>query len=121
MRKQLKLEICPRCLHYISDILFPYRSPSPRPRPDPTQHPEMDPKRTRNGAETEPNGAKRSRNGAKRSRNGPKSSPLGWDGRGGLSGWRGVGVVREKENHYITCSNELIMVSILVTSSCVRT
>ena len=26
----------------------------------------------------------------------PKSSPLGWDGRGGLSGWRGVGVVKEK-------------------------
>ena len=41
---------------------------------------ETDPKRTRNGPETEPNGAKRSRNGAKRSRNGPKSSFSGWDG-----------------------------------------
>ena len=29
-----------------SDILFPYRSPSPRPHPDPTQHPETDPKRS---------------------------------------------------------------------------
>ena len=40
-----------------SDILFPYRSPSPRPHPDPTQHPETDPKRSRNGAkrsQTEP-------------------------------------------------------------------
>ena len=54
---------------YTSDILFPYRSPSPRPHPDPTQHPEADPKQTRNRAETEPNGAKSSRNGAKRSRN----------------------------------------------------
>ena len=38
-------------------ILFPYRSPSPRPHHDPTQHPETDPKRTRNRPETEPNGA----------------------------------------------------------------
>ena len=75
-----------------SDILFPYRSPSPRPHPDPTQHPEADPKRTQNRPETEPNGAKRSRNGAKRSRNGPKSSFSGWDGRGvcrGRGGWGG--------------------------------
>ena len=58
--------------HKASDILFPYRSPSPRPRPDPTQHPETDPKRNRNGAETAPNGAKRSRtepNGAETDRN----------------------------------------------------
>ena len=46
-----------------SDILFLYRSPSPRPHPDPTQHPEKNPKRTRNRPETEPNGAKRSQNG----------------------------------------------------------
>ena len=63
----------------VSDILFPYRSPSPRPHPrphpDPTQHPETDPKQTRNGA-------KRTRNGAQQSRNGPKSSPFGWDSRG---------------------------------------
>ena len=32
------------------------RSPSPRPRPDPTQHPETDPKRTRNGAKWSRNG-----------------------------------------------------------------
>ena len=70
------------------------------PLPDPTQHPEKDPKRTRNRAETEPNGAKRSRNGAKRSRNGPKSSFSGWDGRGLCRGRVGGGVVREKENHY---------------------
>ena len=80
-----------------SDILCAYRSPSHQPHHDPTQHPrnrpETDPERTRNGAkqsQTEPNGAKRSQNG-------PKSSPLGWDGRGGLSGWGGVGVVREKK------------------------
>ena len=83
------------------DILFPYRSPSPRPHPDPTQHPETDPKRSRKGAEKEPNGAKRSRNGAKRSRNGPKFSFSGWDGRGVCRGRGGGGVVREKENHYL--------------------
>ena len=38
----------------------------PRPHPDPTQHPEMDPKQTRNRPETEP---KRSRNGAEMDRN----------------------------------------------------
>ena len=64
---------CPGALnHFASDILFPYRSPSPRTHPDPTQ-------RTRNGAETEP---KRSRTEPKRSRNGPKSSFSRWDGRG---------------------------------------
>ena len=69
-------------------------SPTP-PRPHPTP---------RNGPETEQNGAKRTRNGPKWSRNGPKSSPLAWDGRGGLSGWGGVGVVREEENHYASAS-----------------
>ena len=89
-----------------SDILFPYRSPSPRPHPDPTQHPDTDPKRTRNRPETDPkrsqtesNGPETDRNGPKRSRNGPTSSSVGWDGRGALSGWGRVGVVREKENH----------------------
>ena len=48
-----------------SDILFPYRSPSPRPHPDPTQHP----KRTRNRPETEPNGPETDRNGAEMDRN----------------------------------------------------
>ena len=61
------------------------------PLPDPTQHPETDPKRTRNRSETEPNGAKRSRNGAKQSRNGPKSSFSGWDGRGVRQGIAGGG------------------------------
>ena len=85
---------------FCSDILFPYRSPSPptppRPHPTPRNGPETGPKQTRNGAkrsQTDPNGAKRSRNGL-------KSSPLGWDSRGGLSGWAGGGVVREKESHY---------------------
>ena len=82
------IERARKCLH--SDILFPYRSPSPRPQPDPTQHPEKDPKRTRNRAETEPNGAERSRGGAKRSRNGPKSSFSGWVG-----GWGGCKGKRE--------------------------
>ena len=68
-------------------------APLTDPTTTPPNTPETHPKRTRNGPETEPNGAKRSRNG-------PKSSPLGWDGRGGLSGWGGVGVVREKEYHY---------------------
>ena len=83
-----------------SDILFPCRIPSPRPRPDPTQHP-------RNGPETDPertrNGAKRSRNGAERSQTEPKWTEIKPSrvGRpGGLSGWGGVGVVREKEYHY---------------------
>ena len=75
-----------------SDILFPYRSPSPRPHPTPRNEPETDPKQTRNGAkrsQTDPNGAKRSRNG-------PKSSPLP----GGVCRDGGGGrVVREKENH----------------------
>ena len=75
----------------VSDILFPYRSPSHRSHPDPTQHPrnepETDPKRTR----TEPNGAEMDRN---------QALSDGTTG-GGLSGWEGVGVVREKENHYL--------------------
>ena len=74
--------------HCFSDILFPYRSPSPRPHPDPTQ-------RTRNGPktapETEPNGAETEPNGA-------EIKLFGVGRAGGLSG---VGVVREKENHYI--------------------
>ena len=77
-----------------SDILFPYRSPSPRPHPDPTQHPETDPG---GRPKTDP---KRTRNGPKRTRNGPKSSSLGWDGRGVCRdgegwGWGGKG----KESH----------------------
>ena len=35
-----------------SDILFPCRTPSPRPQPDPTQHSKTDPKRTRNRPES---------------------------------------------------------------------
>ena len=70
----------------ISDIPFPFRSPSPQPHADPTQHPEKDPKRTRNGPE-------RTRNVPKRTRNGPKSSSLWWDGRGVCrDGGVGVGV-----------------------------
>ena len=60
-----------------SDILFPYRSPSPQPHPDPTQHPETDPKRSQNRPETDP----------KRTRNGPETALAGGGfvgtGRGG--------------------------------------
>ena len=93
------------CTHFrgpktlYSDILFPYRSPSPRPHPDPTQHPEKDPKRTRNRPGTEPNGAKRSQTEpkrSKRSRNGPKSSFSGWDGRGVCRGMGGQGGCKGK-------------------------
>ena len=79
-----------------SDILFPYRSPSPRPHPDPTQHPETDPKQTRNRPETEPNGAETEPNGAETDRNQALS---GGTAQGGLSAWGEGGVVREKENH----------------------
>ena len=70
-----------------SHILFPYRSPSPRPRPDPklTQHPETDPKQTQNGPETEPNGAEMDRNKAFRGGTG-----------GGLSGCGGWGGCKGK-------------------------
>ena len=58
-----------------SDILFPYRSPSPRsphrPHPTPRNGPETDP---------DPNGPETDRNRAEMDR--PKSSSLGWDGRG---------------------------------------
>ena len=60
-------------------------APSEFLRNRPRNGPETDPKQTRNGA-------KRTRNGPKRSRNGPKSSPLEWDGQGGLSGWGGWGL-----------------------------
>ena len=80
-------------------------APLTDPTATPPNTPEMDPKRTRNRPKTEPNGAKRSRtepNGAKRSQTEPKwteikPSRVGWAG--GLSGWGGVGVVREKEDH----------------------
>ena len=75
-----------------SDILFPSEAPLPDPTPTPPQHPETDPKQTRNRAETEPNGAKSSRNGARRSRNGPKSSFPSFDGRGVCRGWGGGGL-----------------------------
>ena len=68
---------------YTSDILFPYRSPSPRPHPDPTQHRETDPKRTQNRPETEP----------KRSQTEPKWTEIklfGVGRAGGLSGWGGL-------------------------------
>ena len=74
-------------------ILFPYRSPSPRPHPDPTQHPETDPKQTRHGA-------KRSQTDPKRTETEPKWTeirPSGVGRPGGFVGMAGVGVVREKE------------------------
>ena len=73
-------------------------APLPDPAPDPTQHPKTDPKRTPNRPETEPNGAW---NGAETE---PKWTEIklmsGGTAQGVLSGWRGVGVVRENENHY---------------------
>ena len=69
-----------------SDILFPYRSPSPRPQPVPTQHPEKGPKRTRNRPETEP---KRSQTEPKWSQTEPKWTEIelfGVGRAGGLSG-----------------------------------
>ena len=74
-------------------------APLTDPTPTPPNTPETDPKRTRNRPETEPNGAKRTRtepNGAEMDRN----QALSGVGRpGGLLGWGGLGVVREKENH----------------------
>ena len=68
----------------LSDILFPYRSSSPRPHPHPTQHPETDPKQTRNGTQTEPNGAEMDRNQAFRGGMGG-----GFVGVGGVGGCKG--------------------------------
>ena len=79
----------------ISDILFPYRSPSPRPHPNPTQHPETHPKRTQTRPETEPNGAETKPNGAETERNQAFRGGTG----GGFVGVGGWGVVREKEYH----------------------
>ena len=70
------------CAFYPSDILFPYRSPSPRPHPDPSQHPETDPKRSRNGAETEP----------KRSQTEPKWTEIKFFAVGRVGGLSGYGV-----------------------------
>ena len=53
-----------------SDMIFPYRRPSPQPHPDPTQHPVSDPKRTRNGPETDPKQSQTEPNGAETDRNG---------------------------------------------------
>ena len=61
------------------NFFFPYRSPSPRPHPDPTQHPETDPKRTRNGPE-------RSRNGAETEPKWTEIKLFGVGRAGGLSG-----------------------------------
>ena len=67
---------------YNSDILFPYRSPSPRPHPTPRNAPETDLKQTRNGP-------KRTRNEPKRTQHRPKSGGLsGWGGSGGCKGKR---------------------------------
>ena len=71
--------------HWSSAILVPYRSPSPRLHPDPTPTHPTDPKRT----ETDRNGPEMDRNQAL------------WGGTaGGFVGMGGVGVVREKENHW---------------------
>ena len=68
-------------------------APLPDPDPNPTQHPEMDPKRTRNKPETDPNGPEGTRKDQNQALWGGTAG--GFVGMGG-----GVGVVREKENHY---------------------
>ena len=81
-----------------SDILFPYRSPSPRPHPDPTQHttqhPETDPTWTRNGPE-------RTQMDPKRPKKDPKLTEIKVSGEGrpgGLSGWRGWGCKAKRKS-----------------------
>ena len=71
-------------------------APLTDPTPTPPNTPETDPKRTRNGAETEPNGAERSQTEPKWTE--IKPSRVGRTG--GFVGKGGVGVVREKEYHY---------------------
>ena len=60
------------------------------PLPDPTQHPETDPKQTRNRPETDPNGPKRTRNGPKRPEIMDRNQGL-WGGTAGgfvgMGGW----------------------------------
>ena len=58
------------CSCYTSDLLFPYRSPSPRPHPDPTQRPE-------NGAETDPKRSQTEPNRPETDRNGAEIEPSG--------------------------------------------
>ena len=89
---QIQKNIICDYFRYNSDILFPYRSPSPRPQPDPTQHPEKEPKRTRNRGETEPNGAETEPNGAEMDRNQAFRGGTG----GGFVGVGGVGGCKGK-------------------------
>ena len=79
----------PLLLAFCSDILFPYRSPSPRPpTPKRTRNgPETNPKQTRNGPErsqTEPNGAEMDRNEAFRGGMGGGFVGVGVRGGGGV-------------------------------------
>ena len=82
----------------LTEGLAPLPDPTPtppRPHPDPTQHPEKDPKRTRNRPQTEPNGAKWSRrepNGAEMDRNRAFRGGTG----GGFVGVGGVGGCKGK-------------------------
>ena len=82
--------------HKPSDIVSLTEAPLPDPTLTPPNGPETEPKRS----QMEPNGPEQSQTEPKWT----ESSPLGWDGGGGLSGWGGVGVVREKENHYTSPS-----------------
>ena len=68
-------------------------APLPDSTPTPTQHPETDPKRTRNAAETEPKRSQTEPNGAETDRNGAERTGWGFVGMGGGGGCKG------KRNH----------------------
>ena len=103
----LDLVRAPKVVIFFSLTEAPLPDPTPTPPNTPKwtrNRPETDPKRSRNGAETEPNGAKRSQTEPKGPETEPKWTEIKLSGvgqpGGGLSGWGGVGVVREKENQY---------------------
>ena len=112
----LALGCCPLCETGFGVVIFfcPFLRRTPRPHPTPRKGPETDPKRTRNRPETDPNGPKRTRNAPKRARNG---TGVGRPGEG-LSGGVGVGVVREKENHYFSCPNCVVRNAIAMCDGC---
>ena len=73
-------------------------APLTDPTPTPPNTRETDPKRTRNDpkrSQTEPNGAERSQTEPKWT----EIKPFRVGRTGGLTGWGGVGLVREKEYH----------------------
>ena len=100
------------CLAFSASIVI-FFSLTKAPLPDPTPTPPNTPKRTRNGPETD---SKQTRNGPETDLNGPETVRNGpemdqnqvlWGGtaRGFVGRGGGVGVVREKENHYASNPN----------------